>query len=162
MTTRLTLRHAGRAFLDRRGFECRWFGIYLHRIDAPDPGRDLHDHPWPFVSIILRGGYEEKYADTREAPFLALAAEQNERCVGPDRATCRRGFRTGWAVGSIHRMPLTMCHRIVAVHPGTMTLVLRGRKSRQWGFYQPIGWVSHRRYDYQTRRPVDVTRDQPD
>ncbi len=29
---------AGQVHPERRGFECRWFGVFLHRIDAPDPG----------------------------------------------------------------------------------------------------------------------------
>lgn len=37
-----------------------WFGIYLHKWLLPDPRPTLHDHPWPFLSIILLGGYTEK------------------------------------------------------------------------------------------------------
>lgn len=33
--------------------------IRLHHILAEDPGRDHHDHPWPFRSVILRGWYLE-------------------------------------------------------------------------------------------------------
>lgn len=32
---------------------------YLHRFFTGDNVRDLHDHPWPFSSIILWGGYWE-------------------------------------------------------------------------------------------------------
>src|SRR3954449_5709224 len=37
-----------------------WFGVYLHRFDGPDPRPTLHDHPWPFLSFVLRGGYTER------------------------------------------------------------------------------------------------------
>lgn len=37
-----------------------WFGIYVHKWLQPDPRPTLHDHPWPFLSLILRGGYVEK------------------------------------------------------------------------------------------------------
>lgn len=40
----------------------------------------------------------------------------------------------------------------------TRTLVLRGRKSQQWGFYLPSGFVDQRRYDYHTRRPATEVR----
>lgn len=33
--------------------------VRIHHILRSDTGRDPHDHPWPFVTIILRGGYWE-------------------------------------------------------------------------------------------------------
>ena len=36
------------------------FTVKLHRFLRSDPARDLHDHPWDFVSIILWGGYYEE------------------------------------------------------------------------------------------------------
>lgn len=133
MSSRLRLVHAGRTFLDRRGFECRWFGVYLHHIAGPDPGLDLHDHPWPFVSLILRGSYRELWAETRSVHA--------------------RRFRT-WRAGTVHYLGLHEAHRIVAAEPGTWTLCVRGRKRPTWGFYVPAGWVAHSEYDYATRRPV--------
>lgn len=38
-------------------------GLYLHWINEPDTDRDLHDHPWVFWSLILRGGYSEDILD---------------------------------------------------------------------------------------------------
>lgn len=133
MARRLTLRHGGRTFLDRWGVECRWFGVFLHHIAGPDPGIDIHDHPWPFVTLILRGGYSERAADIRE----------------PWMTTFRR-----WPRWSIHRMPLTIAHRILRADPGTWTLVIRGRKSRDWGFYlwEDNRWVPWRDYDFVSRR----------
>lgn len=38
----------------------RWVpAIRLHHILRSDNDRHFHDHPWNFVSIILRGGYTE-------------------------------------------------------------------------------------------------------
>src|SRR5688500_6187293 len=76
---RLTLRdNTGRSFLHRRGIDVLPFGVYVHRILAPDPGLDLHDHPWPFVTLILRGGYVEEVADARQASQWAIDAVQAE------------------------------------------------------------------------------------
>lgn len=40
----------------------RWFNITLNQIlDRPEWYREtLHNHPWPNISIILKGGYWEK------------------------------------------------------------------------------------------------------
>lgn len=137
---RLTLLDRGdRPFLVRRGIDVRLFGVYLHQITAPDPGLDMHDHPWAFASWIVRGGYSEMYAEART----------------PELPRFRR-----WRRWSIHRMRQTDAHRIVDVEPGTVTLVLRGRKTRPWGFFQVAEglWVDYRSYDYAARRPVREER----
>src|SRR3954465_13658675 len=33
--------------------------VYLHRFHRSDAD-ELHNHPWPFISIILAGGYWER------------------------------------------------------------------------------------------------------
>lgn len=35
------------------------FNIYLHKFLRDDDDRALHDHPWPWCSILLRGEYAE-------------------------------------------------------------------------------------------------------
>ena len=42
-----------------------FFGIALHRMDGPDARDTVHDHPWPFVSVVLRGGYVEDRLDPK-------------------------------------------------------------------------------------------------
>lgn len=145
-----------RVFLHRDGVDHPRAGIYLHRIHGPDPGLDLHDHPWPFVSIILRGGYDEEVEPARTASSRADRAEATEAWAPTLYRTgsAPRGDRRRWRAGSVHRMPLDLAHRIVSVRPGTVTLVLRGRRRRVWGFYQPDGWVAEDVYDYRARRPL--------
>jgi len=158
----LTLLHDGRAFLRRDGFDTwRLFGIVVHRLDGPDPGIDLHDHPWPFVSIVVRGGYVEQHADARVASQLAWQAEAAE-FANTTPVPDARGWVREWRRWSIHRMPLTVAHRIIATQPGTVTVMIRGRKQRRWGFFQPEGWTDHATYDYATRRPVTAVSSRPD
>ena len=37
--------------------------IRIHHILRSDLGRDPHDHPWPYVTVILKGGYWEQRFD---------------------------------------------------------------------------------------------------
>jgi len=37
----------------------RWLNVYLHRFTGSDDERALHCHPWPSVSILLRGNLLE-------------------------------------------------------------------------------------------------------
>jgi hypothetical protein len=100
-----------------------WFGVYVHFIFREDLDRVPHDHPWRFRSLVLRGGYVE---ELHERPG-----------DGRSRLVARRRWRT-------HRFPLHHAHRIVQVVPGTVTLVVVGRKVRVWGFYEGERWVSYR------------------
>jgi hypothetical protein len=94
------------------------FGIYVHRIYREDLDPVPHDHPWRFWSLVLRGGYAEEYhPDVREI------GESRHQAFG--KICARRA----------HHFPLGAAHRIVHVEPGTVTLVLVGRKLRTWGFY---------------------------
>jgi hypothetical protein len=144
---RLRLRRFdGGIFLDRWGFEAdRLGGIFLHKMSAPDPGIDLHDHPWFFASLIIKGGYIEERALCRDAPDFASIAEQF-----PD--SCTRGgiVRRMW--GSWRTMRLDECHRITELTaPTCWTLVVHGPRRRMWGFFLPTGWVDERTYDETVR-----------
>jgi hypothetical protein len=147
MSDRMRLRRAdGEVYLDRRGFTLpSTWGIFLHRMDAPDPGLDLHDHPWWFVSFIIAGGYTEERAPVRDAPSYA---EWAERFPG----VCTRGFverRRRW---SFKVMRLDECHRITELAGRhCWTLVLHGPRRQKWGFYLPNGWMFKDKYDQTVR-----------
>ena len=137
---RLRLRRAdGRVYLDRWGIAPdRIGGVLLHRMQAPDPGLDLHDHPWWFVSIVLWGGYREQRWDARLAPQLAAHG------IYPVEEERR--------VGSIRSMRLDECHTVRELRRRTSwSLVIRGPRRRRWGFYLPTGWMSEAQYDETVR-----------
>lgn len=94
------------------------FGLYVHHWHRPDADRDVHDHPWRFATLVLRGGYTEILADNPAGGRVA------------DRLARRRPF-------SLHVMPRDRAHRVIAVRPSTWTLLLVGPKRQDWGFYVP-------------------------
>lgn len=146
---RLRLRRSdGRVYLDRWGVGHDRIGrVLLHKMSAPDPGIDLHDHPWWFVSIVLWGGYTEQRALQREAPGFALIADRYP--------TCTRGIVERRRVGSVKTMRLDECHTITELHARSCwTLVIGGPRRRSWGFYMPDGYLSEFEYD----RTVRATR----
>lgn len=116
----------------RRIIQTPWFGVYLHHLNAPDSGAP-HDHPWKFTSIVLRGGYTEEFY-----PFPHVA-----------RALVVPFFRTQrWKVGSVHRMGTESAHRITDVQPGTVSLLLVGKRRRTWGFFpEGGGWIDWKDYE---------------
>jgi len=84
-----------------------WVGVYLHIIRRADYARCQHDHPWPFVTFILRGGYEEQ--------------------VGEKLFVRRPGY--------VGFRPRSFEHRITRLLSDVaVTLVVRGPDHIAWGF----------------------------
>lgn len=147
MIARLRLRRDdGEVYLERWGIEWkRLGGVFVHRMSAPDPGYDLHDHPWPFLAVILKGGYTERKANIRD-PW-------------PRKRNQNR-------TGSLRMMRLDEAHTIERLNGATSwSLVFHGRNVRRWGFYVPLKggsrdyrWVDSVDYDqlYPQRRGLHV------
>lgn len=115
-------RNDGKIYLERWGIECRWGGIFFHRMAAPDPGLWLHDHPFWFVSFVVKTGYSE---------YRALARDPENWEV-----THRNRF-------SLRSMRLDEIHRIVALQGKTSwSIIIHGPKKRPWGFFTDEGWVA--------------------
>jgi hypothetical protein len=113
--------------------------IRLHNIRLPDADPDLHDHPWDFVSFILRGGYVERVpcpgADPAVGPFQTLTIE----------------------AGGINFRRATDAHRIDRLIGGSAwTLVFSGRRVRSWGFWTPFGFIPWRAYVARANKGVDT------
>lgn len=89
-----------------------WFSIKLHWIHRPDPDRDLHDHPWPFVAFVLRGGYEEY--------------ESLNPTIHGGRLRIIQWF---------NYKDTRTAHRISKVKSNTLTLIFTGPRSKDWGFF---------------------------
>ena len=113
---------------DRRGVAMR-----VHHIVTEDVDRELHNHPWDFLSVVLRGGYLEARPISVEPDF----SEPD----GSERVTL-----VSRKAGSVAFRRATDRHRIVAVQPDTWTLFITGPKRQWWGFYTPRGKVHWRDY----------------
>jgi hypothetical protein len=99
-----------------------WFRLFLHHIVRPDPGDDLHNHPWPLCgTFVLRGGYRE---------YWARVPSGRGGVISPWKWRARLAWRT------FSRMDALVFHRIVDVRPNTWTLFwsIGRREKREWGF----------------------------
>lgn len=96
-------------YLDRlRIIQTPWFSVFLHRFHTPDVPI-FHDHPWNFVSIVMRGGYTE--------------ARPHD---------VRRRIR--W----FNRVRASDAHYIESLDGDAVwTLLLVGRRQRNWGYLRP-------------------------
>lgn len=115
-------------------------GLKVHRILRADHDRDLHDHPWWFVSLVLWGWYEEEIPTTFTVNGSAGFgyAPGDELYVSGQTHTRRiRWFNRKPAVGR---------HRIVKVSKHCWTLFINGPRVRQWGFHTEHGFVPEYAY----------------
>lgn len=131
-----------------RAIHTRWFGIRVHHIVRSDDDREMHDHPFSFVSVILKGGYVEHRPGCRclRAPDGGHLA----RVVGTGCRFRRPGSFVFRRAEDLHRLDLKRevswidgggAMRVVSRDHPAWTLVFRGPVRREWGFQTAAGWV---------------------
>lgn len=91
---------------------------YVHLYVGDDPQPWTHDHPWPSLSLCLRGTLHEHARDRRGRP--------RGTTIAPGTLACR-GAR--------------FAHRLELTSSIALTLFLAGPRVREWGWHLPRGWV---------------------
>jgi hypothetical protein len=100
----------------------------VHKFLKSDPD-DVHDHPWPYLTIILKGGYWEWIP-----VFNIRGRKIHEYCVWRGAGS----FRFARA-NSFHRIELDP-------DVECWTLFMPGIKQRDWGFLVRDQWVQWQEY----------------
>jgi len=109
-----------------RIIETPWFSIYVHGIYKADEDKHMHDHPWNYTSIVLRGFFSERIPDPNRP--------NREECLvlGPSKIVRRKAEQF---------------HKIEQLHsPTVYTLFFTGRRRREWGYRTEHGWIDHKTY----------------
>lgn len=97
------------------------FALRLHKWSGSDDDRYLHDHPWWFLTFMLKGSY----VDVSKA--------------GNDTLTA----------GSIRFRWVNHAHTVKLVKKPTWTFLITGKPLRRWGFW--VGGKLLRRDTYFSR-----------
>lgn len=113
----------------------RWFKVYVHRFLRSDEDRALHDHPWDFVSVILRGRYIEhrEQGSTLRLPFSVAYRPAETR----------------------HRVQLYR-NLVTGIEDPCLTLIVTGPKVREWGFWCAERFVHWRQWGPRGCGEVDL------
>lgn len=126
-----------------RGRRFEWLpSVRIHHILRADHARDPHNHPWPFRTIILRGGYiEERFYDEVDDAYADGA--QSAIRTHYDRAIGRHDRRAG----DTSRLDANRFHHIWQVTPGGVwTLFISWNWRHVWGFDTDRGFVEWQDY----------------
>ena len=110
---------------DRKKFP---FNIFIHKFLKSDPD-DVHDHPWPYATLILKGGYWEwvPQFNSKGEKFGEIA-----KWRGP---------------GHFRICKATSYHRIELDPSVTAwTLFMPGPQQREWGFLKNNKWIHNEKY----------------
>lgn len=94
------------------------FNIFLHKIVQSD-GRHLHDHPWNYATLILKGGYTEY-------------TPKGSKVKSP-------GFFLFRRAKSLHRL-------VLLNNAPCWTVFFRFKPKRKWGFIVNDIWIDRRTY----------------
>ena len=128
-----------RYYLTPKIFGCR---LVIHQFHRSDNDRHYHDHPWNFISFILKGSYIEHWPMTMWKDSTAGSYR-----VTSDIQQCHRRF-------SIIKRPKTWKHWVELSTDDccnepveSWTLVLLYGERRDWGFHTKEGWIRHDLYD---------------
>ena len=116
---------------DRKTFP---FNVFLHKFHKGDPD-DVHDHPWPYATLILKGGYYEW------TPMF----DNQGRMLGEICKWRGPGHFRICGANSYHRIELDPS--VTA-----WTLFMPGPQKREWGFLVKNKWVHNNDYLYNKQR----------
>lgn len=93
-------------YAERWVFNAGLFTLRVHHFVRSDDDRAFHDHPWWFLTLVVKGSYIDR-------------SPNGDDVLKP---------------GSVRFRPAR--HRHTVVTYGVWTIVLTGRKKRAWGFWQ--------------------------
>lgn len=105
-------------YLKRWVFNAGKWSLRLHHWYSSDDVRAYHDHPWWFLTLVLRGGY----TDLSDA--------------GRERMT----------PGTVRYRPAEHRHTVLVDSGGCWTLMLTGPMVRKWGFWPGGRFMKSNKY----------------
>lgn len=120
-------------YLRRWALVAGLFSVRLHHFYRSDDARAFHDHPWWFVTLVLKGGY----TDVSPCPDCGgtgmLWGEVPQimclTCEGSTEKLDHLG------PGSVRFRPALHRHTVRVDGGGVWTCILSGPNLRTWGFY---------------------------
>ena len=117
----------------------RFLNVYLHHFLRDDDDRALHDHPWAWASLLLRGSYIEHTIAAGGVHHKRVRKVGSWKFSLPSRA-----HRIELVKAPFHLAGKGESH-VVTVP--CWTLFITGPRVREWGFHCPDqGWVHFLRF----------------
>ena len=117
--------------------------LMVHHFLPNADDRDVHDHPRPFWTFVLRGFYD----DLKVCPICEGTGIEAEpwicKTCGGDGVILNERMRPGM----LRRRAARHAHRTKVGPNGCWTVVLMGPIQRRWGFWRGGQWWFWRDYE---------------
>jgi len=94
----------------------KW-SVRLHRWYGDDDSRAPHNHPYWFITFVIRGGYDD----------VSYEVDENKICTVKDMDKLR--------AFSWRYRPADHLHQVLNVRPNTWTILITGPAVARWGFW---------------------------
>lgn len=112
------------------------FSVRVHHFYRSDDDRAFHDHPWWFVTLVLKGGY----TDVSQCPACEGTGFFEHR-TRLSETPCPECGGTGekrdhLAAGSVRHRPALHQHTVRTYPGGVWTVIVTGPNVRTWGFWE--------------------------
>lgn len=122
-------------------FRSKYFSIYIHRFLRSDRD-DPHDHPFNFLSYIVKGSYLERLYDPMGPEYDYWGDARSVEPVGTlfcpwaaDRKQGSWGFRPA---ETVHSVFLSKEYTYAERDQAPLSVIFRGVDRRQWGFWKEV------------------------
>lgn len=131
------------------------FKLLLHHFLPNADDRAVHDHPRPFLTVVLKGGYDDmqpcracdglgihEYGSLPDDYGPTTETEICLRCNGT-KVELREQMRAGM----VRHRPAEHKHRTKVLSSGCWTVVVMGPIQRKWGFWVGRDWLPWRVFE---------------
>lgn len=136
-------RHDGQLYMIRWSFTPF---IKVHKFVRSDDSC-MHDHPWWFFSIVLRGSYWDVTPKDKGCTTAAIEFEKKKMRAG--RIMFRKPLhlhRVELEEEWIERKGQHPDSKMLATKQACWTLVINGPDQREWGFMTTTGWIEWKKF----------------
>ncbi len=115
--------------------QSKYFNIFIHRFLRSDRD-DPHNHPWDFLTFVVKGGY-------REHRYLSIEDGLHSWIITRTVSFNRLVFRTAT---DIHRVELTEELKMKDQALAPITICITGPERQEWGFVKQLTLIPWKRY----------------
>jgi len=104
--------------------QCLGIAVRIHYIKRSDAGKSFHNHPWPYITAIIEGGYNEETPTYDKNGFYL-----GKRSIhyGPGKVLFRRSSH-------FHRLEVPSYSPFSMGTDGAWTIFITFWKVNEWGF----------------------------
>lgn len=113
---------------------CKFFTIKIHKALISDPN-EPHDHPWNYLSIILKGGYWEE---------IIVSEVVHTNISTMERLYSNRITTKWYKPGSILYRKGDRLHKLIIPEgKSCISLIFTFKKWRKWGYLKEGSWKQY-------------------